>query len=81
MIHRSASLGSETLSSLETKRQAINNLFRANGGVDFTLVNLAVHPELEDSTNLTYFVDGVHLTDAGYAIVAQDVAAAILGLS
>lgn len=43
------------------------------------MVQLDQNPQLQDPTNATYFnADKVHLTDAGYAIVAADMSAAIL---
>jgi lysophospholipase L1-like esterase len=79
MVNRKGFTGGETVDSLEVKRLAINDLLRADRGAHFTLVDLAIHPQLENSSNRRFFnEDQVHLTDAGYAIVAKDVAAAIL---
>jgi hypothetical protein len=81
MVNRKGFTGGETVESLEAKRLEINNLLRADCGAHFLLVDLAVHPELEDSSNREFFVDDmVHLKDAGYAIVAKDVAAAVLNI-
>lgn len=37
-------------------------------------------PQLEDSTNTTYFTDGTHLTNAGYALVAAAMAPVVQSL-
>ncbi len=42
-----------------------------------TLINVAGIPELADSTDLSYYIDGVHLTLAGYTLIAQKVFEAI----
>jgi lysophospholipase L1-like esterase len=44
------------------------------------LVRVSQIAAMSDPTNTTYFTDGTHLTDAGYALVAADVAAAAVSL-
>ncbi len=63
-------------------RLALNTLLKANyTGYADALVKLDEAPELSDSTDLTYYqADGVHLTDAGYAIVGGLVQAALFAL-
>ena len=65
-----------------TNYQALNALIRANyAGYADGLADLGANANLQDATNLTYFLaDKTHLTDAGYEIVAGIVAAAINGL-
>ncbi len=47
---------------------------KAGGGV---LVQVSAIAALSDPSNVTYYADGIHLTTAGAALVAADVAAAI----
>lgn len=55
----------------DAERLEANSLLAA-GYADFAdaLVDLAARTNLQDSTNLTYFTDGIHMTNAGYAEVA-----------
>lgn len=57
----------------ETARVAANNLLKAlPSGID-VCVDTAAISQLSDPSNTTYFsADGVHLTDAGYNLVATD---------
>jgi lysophospholipase L1-like esterase len=81
MVNRKGFTGGETIESLEAKRRAINDLLRSDCGAHFILVDLSIHPELEDSSNDMYFSDDmVHLRDAGYAIVAKDLATIVLSV-
>jgi len=41
------------------------------------LADVAASPQLGDASNKTYYADGVHMTDAGYAVVAGIVEAAV----
>lgn len=43
--------------------------------------NLAADARLSDSTNTTYFSDGTHLTNAGYAVVAELLAPVVASLA
>jgi lysophospholipase L1-like esterase len=54
-------------------------VFRPAGGITYAsaLVKVSQITNLSDSTNTTYYADGTHLTDTGYALVAADVAAAV----
>lgn len=65
----------------ETVRTDYNTWIRANWTTFADkLVDVANEPEFDaqaDTSNLTYYGDGVHLTDAGYAIIAAKVYAAI----
>jgi hypothetical protein len=55
--------------------------FNAEWAADTTTadvkVDLGAIPQLQDYTNATYFVDGIHLTAAGYALVQTAVTAGI----
>ena len=57
----------------ENTRVAINDWIRTNqANYCDGLADVAAAPELQDPTNLIYFnKDQVHLTDAGYGIVAN----------
>ncbi len=59
--------------SANTRVPQFNTILRANATLsDLPLVDLAAHPNLDDPTDLTYFnADGLHLTDAGYATIAD----------
>lgn len=59
--------------SANTRVPLFNTLLRANASLsDLPLLDLAVHPNLDDPTDATYFQpDGLHLQDAGYATVAD----------
>lgn len=62
----------------ETARQAANASILANSA---TFADGVYDPtadaRLNDPTNLTYFADGIHLTDAGYAIFSAGLASVI----
>ena len=57
---------------MEEIRQAANVLLLANADGAFdTVVDLSVSFELEDETDIDYYYDGIHWTDASTTIVAQ----------
>jgi lysophospholipase L1-like esterase len=63
----------------EVIRQAYNALVLANSAGADAVVDVASDSRLSDPTNTTYFNgDTVHLTDAGYAVVAGLVRPAVL---
>jgi lysophospholipase L1-like esterase len=66
-----------------TLRQDLNTLLKANfGSYANVLVKLDEASELSNSANATYFqADGVHLTDAGYAVVGGLVQTGLAGLA
>lgn len=49
------------------------------GGTTYAdiLVRVSQIPALSDATDTTYYADGTHLTDAGHALIASDVAFAV----
>lgn len=55
------------------------HVFAAAGGTTYAdyLIDVQSEPNLQITTNTTYFSDGTHLTQAGYAIVAADVVSAL----
>lgn len=61
-----------TGNNANTRVPAFNTLLRAAPTLtDLPLVDLAANASLSDPTNLTFFnADGLHLTDAGYAVLA-----------
>jgi lysophospholipase L1-like esterase len=77
--------GFATPATFEADRQAVNTNLRANWnsfadalsdpGADATV------GQSGEDANSTYYVDGTHMTNAGYAIVARIMANAILSLS
>lgn len=62
-----------TGNSANTRVPQFNTLLRANATLsDLPLLDLAVHPNLDDPTDSTFFQpDGLHLKDAGYATIAD----------
>ncbi len=63
-----------TGNSANTVIPLFNDYLRTNIATmsDFPVVELANHASLSNPANLTFFnADGVHLTDAGYAVVAS----------
>lgn len=67
-----AAFGAGANTAYETARGTYNSQIGATLSGVATLVDLAGRAELDDSTDLTYFqADLVHLTDAGYAAVAD----------
>lgn len=59
----------------ETARQTINANIVANFATFAdAILDVASLPNLTDPTNVTYYADGTHLTDAGYAIIAAALA-------
>ncbi len=68
--------------AFEKTQVAMNDWIRANwASYCDGLVDVAAAPELQDPTNLIYFnKDKVHLTDAGYEIVAKLVSQAVAKL-
>lgn len=70
-----ANLGSDTLSN---RVREVNVWVRTNGNYDF-VVDLRSDSRLATWWNTTYFqADGVHPTDAGYEVIAQIVAQALI---
>ncbi len=64
--------------AFETKRTAYNAGIAAAIPAGVDIVNVAAIAALQDSTNLTYYFDDVHLTLAGYALVADAVRDAVV---
>jgi lysophospholipase L1-like esterase len=62
------------------KYQALNALIAADHSFADGLADLGARPELQNFSDVTYFVDGVHLTAAGYQVVADVVAPALAAL-
>jgi lysophospholipase L1-like esterase len=64
-------------------RLDVNTGIRAypGAGTCDAVYDAASEPHFSDPTNVTYFADGVHLTDTGYAIVATGVETAMTGLT
>lgn len=62
----------------ETARLAYNALIRAMpaAGLVDAVVDFNTNPHLSNPADTTYFFDGLHLTTAGYAVVASMMAAA-----
>jgi lysophospholipase L1-like esterase len=60
-----------------TVYQALNVLLRADHSWCDGLIDLGANANLQDATNVTYFAGKLHLTDAGYAVVAGLVKAKI----
>lgn len=57
------------------KYQALNALIAANHGLADQVADLGADSRLQNNADTTYFLgDGVHLTAAGYAVVAEIVA-------
>jgi lysophospholipase L1-like esterase len=72
---------SDLIAGNETKRQSLNTwLLAGSSGAD-AIADVAAIPELQNTGNATYFADGVHYTNAGYAKVAEVVTATIRGLN
>ena len=70
-IHRSTTVSNATIDSL-------NSLLSANyTSYADRYCNLIARSELQNPANTTYFADGLHLTDAGAAVVTAEVSAAI----
>jgi lysophospholipase L1-like esterase len=63
--------------SMETERQAFNALVLGDDTLYDAVVDVAARAEFQDTNDTDYFGDGVHLTDAGYAVVAEMVHDAI----
>lgn len=57
----------------ETERVIYNNAIRGNAAGADAVVNLDAVVDLQDPSNTTYYLDGRHMTDAGYALVAQKI--------
>lgn len=65
----------------EAYRVAFNTAVRDASAEYDALVDVAIQPELDDASDATYFsVDGVHLVNAGYAVIAGLANSAIQGL-
>lgn len=47
------------------------NAYILSGAAHDGFIDFAVDPRLDDSTDLTYYADGTHCTDAGYAAMAE----------
>lgn len=65
----------------ETRRVALNALINANSAGADAVVNLDADSRLTDPADATYFADRLHLTTAGYAVVAALVQPAIVSSS
>lgn len=66
-----------TSAPLETKRTDYNALI--NGTAGWEIIDVGARAEFSDATNLTYYqADQIHLTTAGYAVVAGLVSDAIV---
>jgi len=81
ILPRSEGLYSISKSEFETTRQTVNNLIRTNwktfaDGISDIASDSNIG-QLNDSDNLTYYVDGIHLTNNGYGIIASYVSSAI----
>ena len=63
-----------------TLNTALSDSSYSNGTKAFATVAVHSISELADTTNRTYNADGIHLTEAGYGLVAQAVYAAITSL-
>lgn len=57
----------------ETMRQAVNSWILSGGSGADTVVDVNTDARLADPNDAAYFADGVHLTAAGYAIIAAKV--------
>lgn len=70
------------LPAMETIRQDFNTWLLANyAGLGFdAVVDVASDPDLSDPNDATYYADKLHMTAAGYAVVAGLVAAAVAAL-
>lgn len=69
--------------TFEADRQTVNTWIRANGSLYDALADCAANTTIGDAgdeTNATYYTDLVHMTDAGYAIVAGICATAIASI-
>lgn len=77
-----ARLGTGSSGATTTTITAINTLIRTNWATFAdAIADLAANANLSDSTNTTYFqADNVHLTTAGYGVVAGLVQTALSGL-
>lgn len=55
------------------------HVFKANTGTTYAdyLIDVQSEPNLQTTSNTTYFSDGTHLTSVGYGIVAGDVKTAL----
>lgn len=72
---------SDLTAGKETMRQSVNAwLLAGNSGAD-AVADVGSIAELQNTANGTYFVDGVHYTNAGYAKVAEVVTATIRSLN
>lgn len=70
-IYRSAGVSNATIDSL-------NTLLSTNyASYADRYVNLIARSELQNPADTTYFADGLHLTDAGNAIVSAEISSAI----
>jgi hypothetical protein len=74
----------ETYQDFENKRLAVNALIRANwGNFADALADVGTDSTIgpvDAADNIAYYYDGMHLTDAGYTIVANIVIAALATL-
>ena len=57
----------------ETERQALNTLIKTSCPTGCSFINLDLNQEFTDPSNVTYFSDGLHMTAAGYMIVANHI--------
>lgn len=69
--------------TFQAKIDTVNAYLRANVSAvsDFPLIDVAANPLLVDPYNVTYYTDGLHLTDAGYAVIAADAATVVEGIA
>lgn len=83
LVLTSAQLGSGPETAQDKQRQIFNDLIRKNGGPWDGVVDIGKMPEFSDrsttaAANSTYYAgDGVHLTKAGYGLVARQVEKAL----
>ncbi len=59
--------------AFETQRQTFNSGLAAGLPSGVQVIPVTDIPQLADSTNTTYYIDGVHLSELGYALVAEKV--------
>jgi hypothetical protein len=57
----------------DAQRVILNNLIRGNCPAGSSFIDLELNVEFADASNTIYFVDGLHMTPAGYMIVANNV--------
>lgn len=71
-IARTFTGSSTDKSEKETERLAYNQLIRDNAAANnYVVIDFAGLAQMSDSTNATYFVDGVHPTRTGYNVMGN----------